>query len=390
MFFQPLIPVFYLAALFTKGPQFTAETVDDQVSMAHSLAIGDVDGDGRPDILLADRSQLVWYRNGDWKRFVLADGFTGYDPVTIAARDIDGDGKVEIAVGTRGNRGETSETSVSGTVHYFIRPEDPTQLWTHVTLYDGLAVHRMQWVNVGDGNHQLVTLPQHGTGREDDQAQNLLAFEKPEDPIMPWKHRTILQPMQMTHHLHVYDYSDSEIVYVSGESGVMGFAFKNGRWTRNTDDWLARGRQLSEVHVGRVASRNAHVFAAIEPYHGNMVTVYTPGLTDSLLVYDKIKRVILERKMEGGHGLGMADFLGLGRDQVVAGSRKPNEDGHFGIKLYVPYNPYWEAVDVYWVDRDGIACEDLQIADLDGDGKLDIIAFGRLTNNLKIYWNRTE
>jgi len=88
--------------------------------------------------------------------------------------------------------------------------------------------------------------------------------------------------------------------------------------------------------------------------------------------------------------LAMADFLGLGRDQVVAGWRKPNEDNHFGIKLYVPFNQYWEAIDVYWVDRDGIACDDLRIADMDGDGKPDIIAFGSSTTNLKIYWNRTE
>jgi hypothetical protein len=36
-----------------------------------------------------------------------------------------------------------------------------------------------------------------------------------------------------------------------------------------------------------------------------------------------------------------------------------------------------------------MACEDLKLADLDGDGKLDIIASGRASNNLKIYWNRT-
>ncbi|MEN2281131.1 FG-GAP-like repeat-containing protein [Algoriphagus sp. SE2] len=34
-----------------------------------------------------------------------------------------------------------------------------------------------------------------------------------------------------------------------------------------------------------------------------------------------------------------------------------------------------------------MACESLTSADLDGDGKLDLIAAGRATNNLKIYWN---
>jgi AcrR family transcriptional regulator len=33
--------------------------------------------------------------------------------------------------------------------------------------------------------------------------------------------------------------------------------------------------------------------------------------------------------------------------------------------------------------------EDLQLADLDGDGKLDIIAAGRATKNVKVYFNTT-
>jgi len=35
-----------------------------------------------------------------------------------------------------------------------------------------------------------------------------------------------------------------------------------------------------------------------------------------------------------------------------------------------------------------MACEDMQAADLDGDGDLDIIASGRATLNVLIYWNQ--
>ena len=37
-----------------------------------------------------------------------------------------------------------------------------------------------------------------------------------------------------------------------------------------------------------------------------------------------------------------------------------------------------------------MACEDLCLADLNADGNLDIIASGRATKNVKIYWNETE
>ena len=42
------------------------------------------------------------------------------------------------------------------------------------------------------------------------------------------------------------------------------------------------------------------------------------------------------------------------------------------------------------IDDDGIACEDLVLADLNGDGKLDIIASGRATHNLRVYFNETK
>ena len=37
-------------------------------------------------------------------------------------------------------------------------------------------------------------------------------------------------------------------------------------------------------------------------------------------------------------------------------------------------------------DRD-MACEDLACADLNGDGRIDIVAAGRATGNVRIYWN---
>jgi hypothetical protein len=35
----------------------------------------------------------------------------------------------------------------------------------------------------------------------------------------------------------------------------------------------------------------------------------------------------------------------------------------------------------------GVAVEDLAAADLNGDGRIDIVAVGRQTHNIRIYWN---
>ncbi len=39
------------------------------------------------------------------------------------------------------------------------------------------------------------------------------------------------------------------------------------------------------------------------------------------------------------------------------------------------------------IDDGGVAVEDLTAADLNGDGRIDIVAVGRQTGNVRIYWN---
>jgi hypothetical protein len=54
--------------------------------------------------------------------------------------------------------------------------------------------------------------------------------------------------------------------------------------------------------------------------------------------------------------------------------------------MYVPTesSEQWKT---YTIDDNQMACEDLKVVDLDGDGKPEIVAAGRATNNLVIYWN---
>ena len=97
---------------------------------------------------------------------------------------------------------------------------------------------------------------------------------------------------------------------------------------------------------------------------------------------------MLEDKMAQGHALALGDLLSSGRDQIVVGWRNENEEGQLGIKLFVSKDSNWNIWEDYWVDKNDMACEDLKLADLDQDGRLDIIAAGRSTKNLKIYWNK--
>ena len=98
---------------------------------------------------------------------------------------------------------------------------------------------------------------------------------------------------------------------------------------------------------------------------------------------------ILTDGMSQGHALVCGDFLGTGRDQIVVGWRNPDKNGKVGVRLFVPQESDNFAGYVL-NDSVRMACEDLQAADLDGDGDLDLIAAGRATLNVLIYWNQRK
>src|SRR4029079_5295163 len=166
------------------APKFRPVEIDSKIEIGYGVAVADVDGDGKPDILLADKKQIVWYRNPGWEKFVIAENLTKLDNVCIAATDIDGDGKAEIAVGAGWN---PRDTTGSGAVFYLIPPADRTQKWEAVELQHEPTVHRMKWVRGGSGTYQLVVAPLHGRGNKEGQGvgANILAYQIPPNPRDP-------------------------------------------------------------------------------------------------------------------------------------------------------------------------------------------------------------
>jgi hypothetical protein len=55
--------------------------------------------------------------------------------------------------------------------------------------------------------------------------------------------------------------------------------------------------------------------------------------------------------------------------------------------MFIPANSTYTQWNTVSIDDNEMACEDLQVADLNGDDKKEIIAAGRASHNLKIYWN---
>ncbi len=379
-----------LAHGLTAEPKFEAQTIDAKVRIGYGLVIGDVDGDGKDDILLADQSQFVWYRNGDWKRFLMAEnvnprvGTRFRDNVCIAARDIDGDGKVEVAVGAQWNPGETTDDAKSGSVHYLVRPDDPTKPWKPVRLHHEPTVHRMHWIKTGEKEFKLIVLPLHGRGNKGGAGAGVkvFAYDVPDDRSNAdgWKTTLVDESMHMTHNFDIVDLGDKEGALIGGKEGIIGARPRDGGW--EVDHFVSNPPSpgVGEVRGARVG--DAGLIAAIEPMHGNHVVVYRvtePG--------EEVKRTVLDDTLSQGHALALADVLGSGSHQVIAGWRSPDKNKKVGIRLYTQHGDAWKA---HVIDDNKMACEDLKVADLNADGKPDIIAAGRATKNLVIYWNKSE
>ena len=119
--------------------------------------------------------------------------------------------------------------------------------------------------------------------------------------------------------------------------------------------------------------------ATIEPWHANQVVVYS-------FAKGEWQRNVLDESFAGGHAVYWGDFDGDGDEDLIAGHReKSPRSGTVG--LYTYENAVEGAWETRAIDEGGMATEDAIVADINGDGKLDIVAGGRVTHNIKYYEN---
>lgn len=381
-----LLPALALAQV---SPDFRTTEIDADIGIGYGLALADVDGDGRTDILLADKDAFVWYQNPTWQKRVLAPKLTDRDHVCIAARDIDGDGRAEVAVGAQWNPGDTE---TSGAVFYLQPPADRLQPWTPVPLTHEPTTHRMRWVRNRAGRYDLVVAPLHGRGNKNGEGAGvrLLAYHVPEDVTQPWNTTLIHDSLHMTHNFEVVPAPahEAETLLLAGKEGIVRLTPGDAGWKAQ---WVSDHRKAGlagagEIRWGAFAGGQPYI-ATIEPMHGHQLVLYTPpaaGPKDGLW-----ERRVLDDTLVDGHALACYDYLGLNNRQIAVGWRSMQKVGpRVGVKLFYTTKEDGNGWQQHLIDDNGMACEDLMAADLDGDGDTDLVAAGRRSKNVRIYWNQ--
>ena len=373
---------------------FESATIDPAIGIGYGVTTADVDGDRLPDIVLVDQDDVAWYRNpgraGEtWRRFVAARRLTGdLHHVCVAAADADADGRVDLFVGAGWN---PSDTEGSGSLHQLVRPDDPRTPWTPRALHHEPTVHRARFVFGPDRLAELVVVPLHGRGNRGGvgAGARILAYSPDaDDADDAWNPSLVDDSLHVVHNLDpvAWDDDPEDEILLASREGVFVLDRSGDSWTRTPIvtgvPWF---RGASEVRGGRLPD-GRRIVATVELFHGNRISVYIEADPRGPAAGTWFRRELPGVRPQS-HALALGDLLGTGQPQLVVGWREPDVRRVTGIHVLDAIGSRGTSVGVHVLAED-IASEDLCVADLDLDGDLDVIACGRATHDLRVFWNR--
>lgn len=373
--------------------KWVAQVLPVELQVGYAVRTLDLNGDGRLDILIADSKRYLWLENPSWQPHVIhRTPDAKNDNVCMAPNDIDGDGKIDLAIG---HDWQPNNTRTGGEIGWLKSPGDANLPWTYTKISEEPTTHRMHWGDLNqDGRKELIVLPLKGRNTTppgfDQAAVRILQFEIPSRPESePWAMKVLDESLHVAHNFEIVDMHDegnTDLLIASYEGATRlmfnraleKFVFPQGLGHRG----VAPALGSSEIRLGHIAG-GIHFLATIEPWHGDQVVVYAQDPERTLR--HKL-RYVIDKELKWGHAVACSNLDFDLDEEIVVGVRDNADETHrCGVRVYDFDGEKWERT---LVEPGQVAVEDLVVADLDADGRQDIIAVGRATHNAVIYWNR--
>jgi hypothetical protein len=325
------------------------------------VVVADLNHDGKPDLvaLASGMPDLVWYENPTWERHVIVGGQRQMINCAVVP------GTSEIVLASEFSMVPKQSAGVVSVLH---PGADPRQPWT-IREIDRLPTsHRLRVMRIG-GDDVVVNAPLTAADAEppDYRGHTPIVYYRPGE----WKRRVLSEQNEgLVHGILI----DGDRILTAGFEGIHEFRpGASGQWARtriaagDPAPWPKSGS--SDIASGRLGRER--FLAAIEPWHGNQLAVYAGP--------DR-QRQVIDDALVDGHTILTADLNGDGSDEIVAGFR----GGSHSVNIYYHDAGKWTRVPL---DSGGMAAAACAAADLDGDGRTDLVCIGTATANLKWYRN---
>ena len=350
---------------------FVEHTIANDLRGGYQVVVADLNHDGRPDLiaLASNLTDLLWFENpglkgtgtenAAWQPHVLVAGMSRMINCVVVGNEI-------VVASAFENQAKNS----IGIVSVLHPGDDVLQPWTATEIDRLTTSHRLRTADI-DGSGKLVVinaaLTGAAAGEPDYRDQTPLVYYVPGE----WKRRVIsTENSGVVHGIFVTDWDPNSDT--KGRQGILTASFnrihlfrygKDAKWTRTEISkgdpaaWPKSGS--SDIAVGHIAKQR--FLAAIEPWHGTQVAVYTSRGTQ----WD---RAVIDTTLNDGHTILAADLNGDGIDEIVAGFRGQPRSVY--IYSYDASAKSWVRTDLGKGAMGAAACA---TSDLNTDGRPDIV-----------------
>lgn len=317
-----------------------------------SCVIGDLNNDGRPEIVIATRNpeQLHWFgrtTNGIWQQYLIDDTFPSISVGGVLV-DLTGNGHLDLIAGTS-DRGSH--------VFWWECPANPTERWIRREVFQlpGKRTHDLLLADIdGDGRPELYVWNQD--------AETLFWVPLPDDPYnSPWPDfRPVVTGINEQALAAADVDGDGRLELIAGCSWYR--LLSNGKWERHiyTKDY-GGVRVVSADFDGSGKSQIVvcEVGADIGQQYGRLA-LFRPGANPEDLWEDEV----LHDHLIDAHSLQVADFDGDGCPDVFV--------GEMGLKDWKKHPPSQRIfltrgnqMEEHIIDI-GVGTHEAQVIELDG------------------------